>query len=156
MPKYFTFEELWQSATADKLGIDNKPSAEIAFRLGFLAADLHAIREAWKSGIIVSSGYRCPELNEAVGGSETSVSTYRLPMVKLKSSKYLWWTILKTNHLISSCLSPQERSNGFIMENITAKDNSVSSVLILINEKNISHIAPFTHWVPNNSSTGAC
>jgi hypothetical protein len=72
MPKYFTFEELWQSATADKLGIDNKPSAEIAFRLGFLAADLDAIREAWKSGIIVSSGYRCPELNEAVGGSETS------------------------------------------------------------------------------------
>lgn len=72
MPKYFTFEELWQSTTADKLGIDNKPSAEIAFRLGFLAADLDAIREAWKSGIIVSSGYRCPELNEAVGGSETS------------------------------------------------------------------------------------
>lgn len=72
MPKYFSFEELWQSATADKLGIDNKPSAEIAFRLGELAMDLDDLRHEWGSGIIVSSGYRCPELNKALGGSETS------------------------------------------------------------------------------------
>lgn len=72
MPKYFSFEELWQSATADKLGIDNKPSAEIAFRLGELAMDLDDLRREWGSGIIVSSGYRCPELNKALGGSETS------------------------------------------------------------------------------------
>lgn len=72
MPKYFTFEELWQSATADKLGIDNKPSAEIAFRLGELAMDLDDLRREWGSGIIVSSGYRCPDLNKALGGSETS------------------------------------------------------------------------------------
>lgn len=72
MSKYFSLNELWQSATADKLGIDNTPSPEIAMHLGELARDLDAIREAWGSGIIVSSGYRCPELNEVVGGSKTS------------------------------------------------------------------------------------
>ena len=72
MSKYFSFDELVKSGTADRLGIDNTPSKEIAFRLGQLAIDLDAIREAWGSAIIVSSGYRCPELNKAVGGSETS------------------------------------------------------------------------------------
>lgn len=72
MSKYFTLKELYQSATADKLGIDNTPSKEIAMHLGELATDLDAIREAWGSAIIVTSGYRCPELNEAVGGSKTS------------------------------------------------------------------------------------
>jgi uncharacterized protein YcbK (DUF882 family) len=34
---------------------------------------LNPIREAWGSAIIVNSGYRCDELNEKVGGSDTSV-----------------------------------------------------------------------------------
>lgn len=72
MSKYFSFNEMWQSATADKLGIDNRPSPEIAMHLGELATDLDDIREAWGSGIIVSSGYRCDALNAAVGGSKTS------------------------------------------------------------------------------------
>ena len=33
---------------------------------------LDPLREAWGSDIIVSSGYRCAELNKAVGGSNTS------------------------------------------------------------------------------------
>ena len=33
---------------------------------------LDPLREAWGGPLTVSSGYRCPELNRAVGGSETS------------------------------------------------------------------------------------
>jgi hypothetical protein len=36
---------------------------------------LDPLREAWGGPLVVTSGYRCPELNKAVGGSETSAHT---------------------------------------------------------------------------------
>lgn len=71
--KYFTIEELCQSETAEKLKIDNTPSEEIIEHLTLLVdCLLDPLREAWGSPIIVNSGYRCPVLNKAVGGSKTS------------------------------------------------------------------------------------
>lgn len=71
--KYFTIEELCQSETADKLKIDNTPSEEIIEHLTLLIdCLLDPLREAWGSAIIINSGYRCPILNKAVGGSKTS------------------------------------------------------------------------------------
>ena len=71
--KYFTIKELCQSETADKLKIDNTPTEEIKEHLTLLVdCLLDPLREAWGSPIIVNSGYRCPALNKAVGGSKTS------------------------------------------------------------------------------------
>ena len=71
--KYFKKEEFTQSATAVLLGIDNTPSKEHVANLERLVAHvLDPVREAWGSPIIVSSGYRCPELNARVGGVKTS------------------------------------------------------------------------------------
>lgn len=71
--KYFTIEELCQSKTAEKYKIDNTPSEEIKKNLETLVdCLLDPLREAWGSTIIVNSGYRCPILNKAVGGSKTS------------------------------------------------------------------------------------
>lgn len=71
--KYFTIEELCKSEIADKLNIDNTPSEEIINHLKMLVdCLLDPLREAWGSPVIVNSGYRCPELNKAVGGSKTS------------------------------------------------------------------------------------
>ena len=74
--KYFTIEELCQSETADRLKIDNTPSEEIKEHLTLLIECLlDPLREEWGSPIIVNSGYRCPILNKAVGGSKTSSHT---------------------------------------------------------------------------------
>ena len=71
--KYFTIEELCQSETAEKLKIDNSPTEEIIEHLTLLVdCLLDPLREAWGSPIIINSGYRCPLLNKAVGGSKTS------------------------------------------------------------------------------------
>ncbi len=71
--KYFTIEELCQSETAEKYKIDNTPSEEIKKNLETLIdCLLDPLREAWGSPIIINSGYRCPILNKAVGGSKTS------------------------------------------------------------------------------------
>lgn len=72
--KYFTIEELCKSETAEKLKIKNEPTSEIIEHLELLIECLlDPLREAWDSPIIVNSGYRCEELNKAVGGSKTSV-----------------------------------------------------------------------------------
>lgn len=74
--KYFTLNELTKSATAKRLHIDNTPNVEIKQNLTALVDNiLDPLREAWGKPIIVSSGYRCPTLNKAVGGVKNSQHT---------------------------------------------------------------------------------
>jgi len=71
--KYFTIEELTKSDTATRRGIDNTPTEEAKRNLTTLVDKvLDPLRAAWGAPIVVNSGYRCPALNEAVGGSKTS------------------------------------------------------------------------------------
>ena len=67
--KYFTLTELTRSATARRLGIDNTPSPDARAALTQLVDNvLDPLREAWGAPLYVTSGYRCPALNRAVGG----------------------------------------------------------------------------------------
>ena len=68
----FTLAELTKSETAIRRGIDNTPSDEIVSNLTNLCSMvLQKVRD--KLGVvIVTSGYRSPELNKAIGGSTTS------------------------------------------------------------------------------------
>lgn len=71
--KYFTIEELTKSSTAISKGIDNTTTKEIEENLKELVEKvLDPLRELYGKPIYVNSGYRCPELNKAVGGSNTS------------------------------------------------------------------------------------
>lgn len=71
--KNFTLEELISSDTAIRKNIGNTPSPEIKLQLKKLVIEiLQPIRDAYKHAINVTSGYRCDELNKAVGGSKTS------------------------------------------------------------------------------------
>ena len=71
--KHFSIEELTSSATALREGIDNRPG-KCAYHLLHVLVEqlLDPIREAWGEPIVVSSGYRCKELNELVGGAKHS------------------------------------------------------------------------------------
>lgn len=65
--------ELTRSATAEARGIDNTPTTEAAVRLTTLVTHvLDPLREIYGRPITVNSGYRCPQLNAAVGGAKTS------------------------------------------------------------------------------------
>ncbi len=71
--KNFSYDELIASATAKRLGLDNRPTPEEKERLRQLAEDvLQPIRDAWKSPIVVTSGYRSEAVNKAVGGVSNS------------------------------------------------------------------------------------
>lgn len=66
--KYFRLSEFINSATAKRLGIDNTPTFEVVDNLNRLAVYLDGIRAKLGKPILISSGYRCPMLNKAVGG----------------------------------------------------------------------------------------
>lgn len=71
--KFFTIRELTKSDTAKRHGIANNPSKEEEKNLVALVDNiLDPLREAYGKPIIVTSGYRCEELNRLVGGSKTS------------------------------------------------------------------------------------
>ena len=67
--KNFTLEELRDSATAKKLGIVNAPGVDEVCNLCALVHHvLQPLRDAMGEPIKIGSGYRCPQLNRAVGG----------------------------------------------------------------------------------------
>lgn len=70
---YFTIDELCASQTAKQRGINNTPTPEVQSNLQLLIDQvLNPARQAYGSYIRVSSGYRCPALNAAVGGAASS------------------------------------------------------------------------------------
>lgn len=79
MSKYknFTLGEFIASTTALKKGIDNSPSFEVVEHLNELVGTiLQPLREAYGKPLTISSGYRCTELNKAVGGVQNSAHQY--------------------------------------------------------------------------------
>lgn len=70
---YFTIDELTKSCTAERLGIDNTPGWNELFNIEQLVTNvLDPLRIKYGMPIIVSSGYRCAELNKVVGGAGNS------------------------------------------------------------------------------------
>lgn len=71
--KYFTINELCRSDKARQMGINNTPTNDIIDSLSDLVENvLDPARDKLGKPIVVNSGYRCPELNKAVGGEATS------------------------------------------------------------------------------------
>jgi zinc D-Ala-D-Ala carboxypeptidase len=70
---HFTLAEFTDSQTAARQGIDNTPPADVVERLKRTAQGLEAVRvRLGCAPIVISSGYRSPALNAAIGGSKNS------------------------------------------------------------------------------------
>jgi len=75
---HFTLEEFTFSQTATRKGIDNTPHEGILDNLCILANGMEDVRNLLNAPIHVSSGYRCPELNDLLGSKRTSQHTQGL------------------------------------------------------------------------------
>lgn len=74
--KYFSYSEFEKSEIAELRGIDNTIPDEYKENIAeFVENLLDPLREAWGSGIRVTSGYRSEPLNRALNGSKTSAHT---------------------------------------------------------------------------------
>lgn len=75
---HFSLAELTASDTAVARKIDNTPTPAIAANLTRLAGVLEQVRTLVGAPIKVSSGYRAPALNKAVGGAANSAHVFGL------------------------------------------------------------------------------
>ena len=76
LSKNFSLDELTASNTAIKKNIDNSASPVIVDALQELVTNvLQPVREKF-GPVTITSGYRCDELNRAIGGSTTSDHSY--------------------------------------------------------------------------------
>ena len=72
LSKNFTVAELSKSESATRQGIDNTPSMMVIDNLQQLVDNiLQPIRDKF-GPVVVTSGYRSPAVNKAIGGSTTS------------------------------------------------------------------------------------
>ena len=69
---HFDLGEFTRSATAAREGINNEPGPAVLANLARLAGELEKVRLLCNAPLHVLSGYRCPALNAAVGGSKNS------------------------------------------------------------------------------------
>ena len=71
--QYFKSYEIIYSYKAEQFGIDNTPTDDVVIaNLNYTLQRLNSIRERYGHKIVISSGYRCEELNRLVGGVKDS------------------------------------------------------------------------------------
>ena len=76
LSEHFTLSEFESSATATRLGIDNSVPSRFIPALEQLCKEiLEPLREFAQQPVVISSGYRCPQLNIKVGGVYSSQHT---------------------------------------------------------------------------------
>lgn len=77
LTKNFSLIELTSSETAVRKGIDNTPTQVVLQNLKELCdCVLQPLRDEYGKSINITSGYRSPKLNKAIGGSATSDHCY--------------------------------------------------------------------------------
>jgi len=76
LSKSFTLEEFVKSQEAIRLGIDNTPDEDQIFNLQLLCNNvIQPVRDYFNKPVVISSGYRSPELCLAIGSSASSQHT---------------------------------------------------------------------------------
>jgi len=73
----FSLQEMIKSQTAERKGIDNKPSdPSVITNLQTLCEKvLQPVRDHYGRPVVINSGYRSPKLNKAIGSSSKSQHT---------------------------------------------------------------------------------
>ena len=116
----FTMAEFIKSDTANRLGIDNTPEGE----------HLEAAKELFENVVqkvrdhfgptVINSGYRCPELNEAVRGSKTSQHCHGeaadIEVPGVANGDLAQWIVdnLDFDQVILEFYTPGEPSSGWV------------------------------------------
>lgn len=117
LSKHFKLSEFTRSATASAKKIDNTPTLEVVSNLQQLCIHvLEPLREHFNCPITISSGYRCPALNTAVGGVATSqhmtgeAADIHLPSSAIGKKWFIWLMDQDFDQLILEKSTPTSTS----------------------------------------------
>lgn len=115
---FFTLKELTKSSTATRLKIDNTPNEEVFRNLQYgVQMVLDPLRRIHQQPIIITSGYRCAQLNKAVGGVPNSWHTKGNAAdihIKDENEAREIFNILKTLPSVDTALFEHSRQSQWI------------------------------------------
>jgi len=116
----FTMAEFIKSDTANRLGIDNTPEGEHLENAKALFENVvQKVRDHF-GPTVINSGYRCPELNEAVRGSKTSQHCHGeaadIEVPGVANGDLAQWIVdnLEFDQVILEFYTPGEPSSGWV------------------------------------------
>ena len=114
--QHFTLEEVQKSNTATRLGIDNSVPSELMVNVKRMCQKLEEVRSMFNRPIIISSFYRCPELNAKVGGSKTSAHMNGLACDFLVSVKFphTVFDVIRDSTMVFDQLILESSSSGSV------------------------------------------
>jgi len=117
---HFTLEEMIKSQSGDRAGIDNLPPPACREALRALCVNvLEPIRERF-GPVVITSGYRGPELNRMVGGAASSQhcsgEAADIEVPGMSNGDLARWIEkhLEYDQLILECYKPGIPSSGWV------------------------------------------
>ena len=117
----FSLAEMTKSQTATRKGINNEPSTEHVENLIHLAETvLQPVRNHFGKPVMISSGYRSPELCEAIGSSSKSqhakgeAADFEIPGVDNRELALWIKSELEYDQLILEFYKDNEPTSGWI------------------------------------------
>lgn len=120
LTKNFSLSEFEKSNTALRLGIDNSLPEKYLLSLQGLAENvLQPVRDKF-GPVIISSGYRSPELNQAIKGSDASqhskgeAADFEVPGVPNKEVAEWISENCRFDQLILEFYTPEDPNSGWI------------------------------------------
>lgn len=115
---FFTLKELTKSSTATRLKINNTPNEEVFRNLQYgVQMVLDPLRRIHQQPIIITSGYRCAQLNKEVGGVPNSWHTKGNAAdihIKDENEAREIFNILKTLPSVDTALFEHSRQSQWI------------------------------------------
>jgi zinc D-Ala-D-Ala carboxypeptidase len=141
LTKHFSLKEFTKSQTADRKGIDNTPPQDIIPKLSFLATQiLEPLREKIEKPIIITSGYRSPQLSLAIGSSQKSqhckgeaVDIEAIGMSTLNLAEMII-NHFEFDQVILECYKKGDMNSGWVHVSLKSGDNR-KEVLTYTKEK---------------------
>jgi len=152
LSKHFTLEEMTRSMVASRKGIDNTPGAgEIKNLENVCYEILEPVRAHFDKPIMVSSGYRCEALCEAIGSKKTSQhakgQAVDLEINSVPNIKTAYW--LQNNvdfdQLIMEFFDPENPAGGWIHISYNQSGSNRKQVLTFDGKK-YSEGLPDMEW----------
>ena len=136
LSKHFSLEEMTKSSTASRMGIDNTPNEEQIENLKAICENiLEPLREYYESRpITITSGFRSPELSEAIKSSRNSQhckgEAVDLECIHASTAEVAFWIEknLDFDQLILEFYKPGDPNSGWVHVSYKDEGNRKSTL----------------------------
>mgnify|MGYP000135465795 FL=1 len=146
----FTLSELTKSQAAERCGFDNNPDKEQVASLVLLCEHvLQPIRDHFQKPVVISSGYRSPNVSRQIGSSSKSqhckgqAADMEIPGISNKELADFIYENLPFDQVILEFHNPEEINSGWVHVSYVGDENRYA---YLIAERDETGRVRYSKW----------